>query len=164
MQSSPEPVIEQLKTLDKAALLRVKYAVQAALRDVLPKGVVARHKIPATTTEPEFYLECMKTRCGRATCPHCTSGLGHGPYWYLFSFIPNENGGRRKRKSQYIGRVLSPELQAKIDATREAKAVEDPVRVEHTKHVGGSKLGHRAFRKVARQMASEAPIASRHDK
>lgn len=159
MLSDPAPVIDQIKQLDKAALLRVKYAIMTALRDALPKGVVARHKIRGTESLPDRYVELMRTRCGRKTCPQCSTaqGMGHGPYWYLFVYEEAPEGGRRKRKSKYIGKELPAELLAQIGAAKAEKALEDPVRVEHPVKVGGSKVGHRAFRKVARTLATTPP-------
>ena len=37
-------------------------------------------------------------RCGKDNCKKCSSGKGHGPYWYRYTYV---NG---KTKKMYIGK------------------------------------------------------------
>ena len=50
--------------------------------------------VPKTEALPGW-LQAQRVRCGRPNC-HCTTGPGHGPYWYRRW----RDGGRQRR--QYV--------------------------------------------------------------
>ena len=57
-----------------------------------------------------FYRQEYK-KCGRANCATCSTGMGHGPYWYSYRYRNN------KTIKKYVGKSLPPEYRPEIDET-----------------------------------------------
>jgi hypothetical protein len=60
-------------------------------------------------------------RCGKPHCKKCPpDGLGHGPYWYGFSW-----GYRQRTRSFYVGRVLPADAEVLPDPAAPAAEPSD---------------------------------------
>jgi hypothetical protein len=55
----------------------------------------ARQALPKTVSYRHEYV-----RCGKVACTRCSTGAGHGPYWYAYW---RQDGRLRKR---YLGKAL----------------------------------------------------------
>lgn len=89
--------------------------------------------LPASTeTETETLVETVPTpkifykqeyvRCGKEKCRKCADRIGHGPYWYTYTFT---NGQSRKR---YVGLNLPENLPTERTVVRYAT----PLKLEET--------------------------------
>ena len=59
-------------------------------------------------------------RCGRPNCRTCSTGPGHGPYWYAFWRDPES----KRLRSTYVGKDLPPG----VDVTRRPERAQQPPR------------------------------------
>lgn len=45
--------------------------------------------------------------CGKVSCKRCKGTRAvHGPYWYLYQYVPKTKTQPAKRRHHYIGKVL----------------------------------------------------------
>lgn len=57
-------------------------------------------------TQPEGTYQRELIKCGKALCRRCSRGPAHGPYWYLYQWLPATRAGAAKLRSTYIGKEL----------------------------------------------------------
>ena len=86
-------IIEALDTLSLADLRRVDQARHEWIARIEAWQQPAdQAKAPTKTYRQEY------VRCGKEGCKKCSTGPGHGPYWYAYW----SEGGRTRK--QYIGK------------------------------------------------------------
>ncbi len=97
-----ETILTSLDTLSLTDLRRIVATAQALIARMEAWQQPADDQPdPASAAGKTYRQEYV--RCGKARCRTCTSGPGHGPYWYAYW---SEQGRKRK---QYIGKQRHPE-------------------------------------------------------
>jgi hypothetical protein len=114
---------EWLEALDPAEFLEIASMIsdikreraEARQRERDRRQRAARERIGSGR-----YLELERVKCGKKGCKKCTSGELHGPYWYLYR--PKKDGPGRT--SEYVGKVLPPELAEEFGIPEEQRMTE----------------------------------------
>jgi hypothetical protein len=55
-------------------------------------------------SEREGCYQRELVKCGKARCKRCKRKPTHGPYWYLYQWLPGKHGARGRLRSTYIGK------------------------------------------------------------
>lgn len=97
-----ETILASLETLSLADLRRIVATAQALITRMEAWQHPAANQPASASVAGKTYRQ-EYVRCGKASCTTCTSGPGHGPYWYAYW---SERGRKRK---QYIGKQRQTE-------------------------------------------------------
>ena len=98
-----ERITEALGTLSLPQLRRVHVKLEQLITQV--EAWQQPEAAQAHTAGGKTYRQEL-VKCGKPGCQKCSSGAGHGPYWYAYW----SEGGRTRK--QYIGKQKPVELES----------------------------------------------------
>jgi hypothetical protein len=114
---------EWLEALDPAEFLEIASMISDIKREraeARQHERDRRQRAAKERTGSGRYLELERVKCGKKGCKKCASGELHGPYWYLYR--PKKDGPGRT--SEYVGKVLPPELAEEFGIPEEQRMTE----------------------------------------
>lgn len=72
---------------------------------LIAKRKRARRIVVESQTESEGTYQRELVRCGK--CRRCKRAPAHGPYWYLYQWLPARGSKPARQRSTYIGKELA---------------------------------------------------------
>jgi hypothetical protein len=114
---------EWLEALDPAEFLEIASMISDIRREraeARQRERDRRQEAASERTGSGRYLELEHVKCGKKGCKKCASGELHGPYWYLYRPKKDAPG----RTSEYVGKVLPPQLAEEFDIPEDQRLAE----------------------------------------
>jgi hypothetical protein len=114
---------EWLEALDPAEFLEIASMISDIRRERAEARQRERDRRQQAARERPAsgrYLELERVKCGKKGCKKCASGELHGPYWYLYRPKPDAP----VRTSEYVGKVLPPQLAEEFDIPEDQRPAE----------------------------------------